>query len=231
MSKVLILGGRPGNIGDAIYQQLEERHEVTNNDCLTRAGYQVPDQRWFDTVEPEHLICTLGAMHIEPFTTVSESHIYKVIYGSLLMPLIAARRFIETVQTGPYDGDSPNKIIFIGSYAHDHALSNSAAYCAAKAGLNAAVKELAWELTPQNFLVHVINPYHVPDTPMGKDVFQSMIMNGMTAVQAKQKQDENLKMPGHLTALEIAEMVELVLGCSAMDWTAGTPINMYGGTR
>ena len=234
MSQVLVLGGRPGNIGDAIYQKLAENHIVTNSDCFVeRIGFQVPDQRWFDLVSADHLVCTLGAMHIEPFDEVSELNITKVIHGSLIMPLLSARRFINTVQSGGgrYDEDGKSKIVFVGSYAHDHALSNSAAYCAAKAGLNAAVRELAWELTEHNFFFHIVNPYHVPDTPMGKDVFQSMIMNGMTAVEAKRKQDENLRMPGHLTALEIAEMVELIIDHSAMEWTAGTPINMYGGTR
>lgn len=237
MSSVLVLGPRPGNIGEAISHRLEqEGYECFSTDCSVDLGdhtaYQAPPQRWIDEKGADHMVCTLGAMHIEPFTSVAEEMIGDVIWGSLILPLVCARRFIESVWNHPhFDGDEAHKIVFIGSYAQDHALSNSAAYCAAKAGLNAAVKELAWELTDQNFFVHVVNPYHVPNTPMGEEVFKSMIRSGMTALEVMDKQSQDLKMPGHLTSLEIAEMVSLIISESAMDWTAGTPINMYGGTR
>jgi len=212
------------NIGAAIRDELSHwGWTVDGSDCLDPDGvYRIPST---DLKQYDALVVTLGHTRMVPFSEASEDDINEVIRGSLVLPLMAAKGFVR-------DRNSRGgSVVLVGSYAHDHPLTHCAAYCAAKAGLAAAVKELAWELTPI-FFFHIVHPYHVPETPMGQGVVDGLMRSkDLTREQAESYQRKDLKMPEHLKAVEIAEVIQWLLTEPAAKWTAGSGINLYGGSR
>lgn len=222
--RVMVLGSRPGsgNIGSAIADRLrDEGCVVSENDCSTLDGYVVPGVN----LEPYDVcVITLGATSLTGMRDCLEADIYNVIFGSLMLPMMCIRKYVQ-------DRKTEGKIIVIGSYAHDHSLTNCSAYCAAKAGLDAAVKELGWELTP-DFITHIIHPYHVPTTPMGKEVIRGMINDrGMSREEAEAYQKKDLKLWRHLHPEDIADVVHWLLTEPSADWLSGQHLNLYGGVR
>jgi NAD(P)-dependent dehydrogenase (short-subunit alcohol dehydrogenase family) len=222
--QAIILGSRPGsrNIGDMIARQLRGRGWVTaENDCLVSGEYLTPEE---SLATYDACVITLGYTSLTAIREVSDFELEKVIYGSLILPLMCARKYV-------HDRGSNGKIVFIGSYAHDHSLTGCSAYCAAKAGLAAAVKELAWELTP-DFFTYIVHPYDVPSTPMGKAVVAGMIEDrGMTREEAKAYQAKDLKMGEHLKPQHIARVVHWLLTRTEATWLSGSGLDLYGGVR
>jgi len=196
---------------------------VDSSDCLDTDGvYRIPST---DLGQYDAMVCTLGHTRMVPFDQASEDDIHEVIRGSLLLPLMAARGYVRD------RGSKGGAAVLVGSYAHDHPLTNGAAYCAAKAGLAAAVRELAWELTPI-FFFHIVHPYHVPDTPMGARVVEQLMeTKDLSRGEAEVYQRKDLRMFDHLQPVEVAEVVSWLLTAPAAKWTAGSGINLYGGTR
>lgn len=224
---VLVLGideTRP-NLGTVIMNELEFRgYVVEGHDCSSPDGvYRIPPAKF---EQFEAMVVTLGHTRMVPFTEVEEDDLAEVIRACLTLPLMAVKAFVQERE------GKGGTVVLLGSYAHDHPLTYGAAYCAAKAGLAAAVKELAWELTEWGFFIHIIHPYHVPSTPMGKRVVHNlMTARGMTEEQAEAYQRKDLKMPEHLTPEDVGEVVYWLLSQPAARWTAGSGINLYGGTR
>lgn len=227
----IILGAKDGsrNIGDITARHLRARGWLTQtDDCFVDAAtgdedkYQAPN---YNISEFDACVITLGHTRLTPFREASAEDVRAVLYGSLELPLHCARRYIQ-------DREHNGRIVFIGSYAHNHSLTNCAAYCAAKAGLNAAVKEMGWELTP-DFITHIVNPYHVPSTPMGESVVEGMMEHrDMTRIEAEAYQRKDLKMPRHQKPQDIAKIVCWLLnhnGTAA--WMSGSAIDLYGGVR
>jgi NAD(P)-dependent dehydrogenase (short-subunit alcohol dehydrogenase family) len=243
-TKLLVLGAREGsgNIGDAIAERQARRGwYVVGDDCHTRSAmeYDVPPD--LDWSRFDYLVITLGYGVPAPIGEVSARVIQEVIWGSLTLPLLCARKFVqekrralaERIDAGSYvyEGKEAGRILFIGSYGHDHVLSNSAPYCAAKAGLAHAVRCLAWDLTPE-FLVSIVHPYHVPSTPLGEEVVETMMRDrGMTRIEAENYQTKDLRLPEHLTPAEIAEYVNWMLDAPEAAWLSGQGVNLYGGVR
>lgn len=228
MSKTaIVLGSRPqsGNIGDFISRMLRGRGWlVTEDDCYKERAmeYAPPGQ----SLQPyDACVITLGFTRLTGMRECLEDDIDQVIYGSLTLPLLCMRQYVQ--QRG-----TEGHIVVIGSYAHDHALTNCAAYCAAKAGLDAAVRELGWELTP-DFITNIVHPYHVPSTPMGKAVVEGMIEDrGMTQKEAKDYQRKDLRLGRHLKPQDIARTVHWLLSqTNTSQWLSGQGINLYGGVR
>lgn len=252
--KALVLGaaglGRPANIGSVIADKLEVKGwMVTGDDCKVQNAnrYEAPPGsdgigRGLDPIDRiayedyDACIITLGVTHMESFRTLSKPDMEKVLYGSLMLPLECARRYVQA--RDPADiGDTEitvGTLIFIGSYAYDHPFTHCTTYCAAKAGLNMAVQSLAWELAPEGFHVHIINPHHVQSTPMTEEVRKGMMkgIHKMTSEEAEAYSRKDLRMPDLLKPNDIADMVVAILENPAlMGWTAGQPINMYGSVR
>src|SRR5262252_4748382 len=199
----IVLGSQPGtdNIGDTIAQQLRAKGWAVSDDDCCGAGpdngrlYGVPEDSLTDF---EACIITLGTTSLASMRHCLPENISDVIYGSLELPLLCIRKYVQ-------DRQSLGKIVVMGSYAHDHSLTNCSPYCAAKAGLTAAVKELGWELTP-DFLTYIVHPYHVPTTLIGKKVVSGMINHrGFTAGEEEAYQRKDLRMQHHLTVNEVAE--------------------------
>jgi NAD(P)-dependent dehydrogenase (short-subunit alcohol dehydrogenase family) len=222
--KAVVLGASRANIGAAVRDHLiGDGWDVDATDCLDPDGvYRIPnlDFKTFDA-----MVVTLGHTRMVEFDQATEDDINEVIRGSLVLPLMAAKAYVQERNS------RGGAVVLVGSYAHDHALTNGAAYCASKAGLAAAVRELAWELTPL-FFFHIVHPYHVPDTPMGARVVQALMeAKGMTREEAEAYQRKDLRMPHHLEPVEIAEVIGWLLSEPAAKWTAGSGINLYGGSR
>jgi NAD(P)-dependent dehydrogenase (short-subunit alcohol dehydrogenase family) len=212
------------NIGAAVRDELSHwGWTVDGSDCRDEDGvYRIPST---DFKQYDAMVITLGYTRVIPFDQASEDDIHEVIRGSLILPLMAARGYVRD------RGSRGGSVVLVGSYAHDHPLTNGAAYCAAKAGLAAAVRELAWEMTPV-FFFHIVHPYHVPATPMGQRVVESLMESkDLTRDQADAYQRKDLRMPEHLQPSEIAEVVQWLLTEPAAKWTAGSGINLYGGSR
>jgi NAD(P)-dependent dehydrogenase (short-subunit alcohol dehydrogenase family) len=222
----IVLGSRPGsrNIGDIIARHLQGRGWIVHEDDCHVEGdyYRAPQQ---SLSEYDACVITLGTTQLTPFRETVSGAIERIIQGTLVLPLECARCYVEDRKTN-------GKIIFIGSYAHDHALTQCAAYCAAKAGLAHAVEELGWELTP-DFLTWIIHPYHVPSTPMGKAVVDGLMDNrDMTREEAERYQKKDLKIHRHLRPQDIAKVaVWLLNNPSATQWLSGQGLNLYGGVR
>jgi ketoreductase len=212
------------NIGSAVRDELSHNGwGVRTSDCRDEDGvYRIPNLRFLDH---DAMVVTLGATRMVPFQDADEDDIAEVIRACLTLPLMAAKAYVQD------RGGLGGSVVLIGSYAHDHALTHGAAYCAAKAGLAAAVRELAWELTASGFYFHTVHPYHVPDTPMGQEVLKGLRARGFTRAEAEQYQRKDLKMNDHLTPGEVAEVVFWLLSEPAAKWTAGSGINLYGGSR
>jgi NAD(P)-dependent dehydrogenase (short-subunit alcohol dehydrogenase family) len=244
----LVLGARPHNIGGAIAFKLQLSHDVYMDDCQIDTPedfepmYDAPQVDEAPYRDGSLCVITAGVTHIEPFSKVSSHDLSRVIYGSLTLPLECARRYVqerqklasESIVLYAGQGSYHSTIIFIGSYAQDHPLTHSTSYCAAKAGLNMAAQSLAWELMPEGFHVHCINPHHVEGTPMTEQVKASMMeQRGMTPEEAEAYSLKDLepRMGGALNPHDIADMVCMIAENPAMGWMSGQPINMYGGCR
>jgi NAD(P)-dependent dehydrogenase (short-subunit alcohol dehydrogenase family) len=178
---------------------------------------------------------------MEPFTSVSQRDMARIIEGSLILPLECARRYAQdraNALNSPDDHgttDHHSTIIFIGSFAQDHPFTHCTSYCAAKAGLDMAVRCLAWELAPEGFHVHIIHPNHVSGTPMTDQVRKGMMegVHKMTQDEATEYQLKDLgpRMGRLLTPDDIAQMVVLILDNPIMGWLAGNGLRMYGSVR
>ncbi len=226
---VIILGARlgTGNIGEAIAAELAEGTWVTD-DCydVDTGEFEVPTHLPYR--EAGALVVTLGATSLTPMLETARWRIEEVIRACLLLPLEAIRRYVQARNVDNAGG----KVIVIGSYAHDHPLTGCAPYCAAKAGLAAAIKELGWELTEHGYQFHVVHPYHVPTTPMGEMVIAGLMeARNMTLEEARKYQRRDLKLDDHLTPAEIAVIVHWLLTEPAAVWLSGQGLSLYGGTR
>jgi NAD(P)-dependent dehydrogenase (short-subunit alcohol dehydrogenase family) len=228
MTHAIVLGAAPGsgNIGTVIAEHLrEDGWKVAEDDChRPNSHHRFNPPAGTQLRRHDACVITVGHTRLTPFHTAKAYDISEVLYGSLELPLQCARRYVQAREDG--------QLIFIGSYAHDHALTGCAAYCAAKAGLSQAVRELAWELAP-DFEVHIIHPYHVPSTPMGLDVLEGLMNSrGMTQSEAEAYQRKDLKQPDHLTPSEVAKVVSWLLRPDTpAGWLSGTGISLYGGVR
>ena len=225
--KALILGAldNSGNIGDVIDDNLNARGWTTaTSDCEAADGsYAVPEPNHM--ISFDSLVVTLGWATHSPFESVEAETVEAVIKASLTLPLLAIRSYVQG------RAELGGQVVVIGSYGHDHVLSNSAPYCAAKAGLNHAIKALAWDLTPL-FLFWCVNPYHVPATPLGEATVNWMIKErGLTRAEAEDYQRKDLRMDTHLEPEDIAEQVYHLLSEPTSAWLSGSSLDLYGGVR
>lgn len=163
--KVYVLGTSPsggdGNVGDRVAALFEDLGHPVNRDH----GYRIGSGR-FEPPQDHHLkdqdalIVTSGLSHIENFEEVAEEYVQELITANLTLPIVAAHRYVQA------RGAAGGTVVLVGSYAHNHVLSNSVGYCAAKAGLDMAVRAMAWDLRATTFNVKVVHPYHIEGTPM-----------------------------------------------------------------
>lgn len=232
-ANTLVLGVGQNNIGSAIDAELAVHCTV---DPLTINGaHDVP------TVEEmrnggvgghgyRYLVISCGYARIEPFAEFSESEMNKVIKANLTTPLYAIRNFLKA--TEDHSPEAPCCVVVIGSYGADHILSNSVPYCAAKAGINHAVKCLAWDYTSHGYRFHVVNPHSVEDTPMTSQVIREIQMTKkMDEGEAMDYWKRSLLLTKRLTRGEVAKTVKWLLLDAPTSHLSGTSIELYGGER
>lgn len=227
--RVLVLGHKAGsrNIGEAIYDRfVRDGWEVTGSDCWDKLS---GDYRLDPTLDWEgypNLVVTLGMEGLTPFDTCTYQEAVDVINANLVLPLLALHTWVAERQ------GLGGTCVVIGSYAHNHALTGSAPYCAAKAGLHHAVQELGWELTGKGYQFHIVHPYHVPSTPMGARVLDALQRErGMSLREAVAYQTKDLRLDAHLHPTDIAEVVQWLVEEPVARWLSGQGIQLYGGVR
>jgi NAD(P)-dependent dehydrogenase (short-subunit alcohol dehydrogenase family) len=228
---VLVLGTNPAktNIGSAIERALAQHVNTTG--LYIRNLVSVPTERDFDKYLCTDLVVACGLTVMKPFETYRDHDVSDVIEACLTTPMIAARRWARVVLDSPLL-DIRCNLVFIGSYAHDHVLTNSAPYCAAKAGIDMAARCLAWELTGRDINVFVVHPHSVQETPMTEDVLDTIaFQKGLSELDALRYWERNMRLGQRLTKDEIGAVVtSLILD----PWTphmSGNSIELYGGER
>lgn len=227
----IVLGAREGsgNIGEAVCNVINMETSswlAEPEDCSMGGGvFLVPPAR--DLGPFDALVVSLGRSLIEPITGTDEPDLEDVIHANLIMPMIAAARYVGWRQSA---GEPGGTVIFIGSYAHDHVLSNSAAYCAAKAGLNHLARCLAWDHGAE-VAFHVVNPYHVEGTPMEEYVIDAIRKTKLLSEdEARAYQRKDLRRAA-LGAEDVARVVVRLLTDDVWADTNGQSIDMYAGVR
>lgn len=242
--RAIVLGAREGNIGGAIAQRLCLDGWMAQEDDCYRAVSLIASENSYEAppalalAQYDACVITLGVTHMEPFSEVSEDNLHKVLFGSLELPLECARRYVRARKAFVHrsseisDDDPHSVIVFIGSYAHEHPFTHCTSYCVAKAGLDMAVRSLAWELMPE-IDVHIIHPHHVQGTPMTDEVLKGMQkgVHKMGKKDALEYQRKDLRMPDLLKPDEIASMVVWLLTNPTARWLSGNSLRMYGGVR
>lgn len=232
--KAIVLGAREGsgNIGQETAEHLRVALDMTvvTHDCKSldaghQFGYEVPLGMYEEFRDAEALVVTLGRTTMDPFDRITPQEVEAVIYGSLTLPLLAAREYVACRE------ERGGKIVLVGSYAHRHPFSTGTAYCAAKAGINMAAQTLGWELTDMGYRTFAVHPYHVPGTDMWSQVQDGVMQNkGMTADEADAYAEKDLKMR-LMRPTDVAEMIGLLLTEPTMEWLSGTNVELFGGTR
>lgn len=204
---VYVLGTSPsardGNLGDVVADRFEEK----GHDVLRDHGWH-PDAGRFMPPAPQQLkdssvlVVTSGLAWIEPFDEVDEMMLRELITANLALPLVTAHRYVQA------RGRKGGTVVLVGSYAHDHVLSNSVGYCAAKAGLDMAVRSMAWDLRATTFSIKVVHPYHIADTPMARYVEQRVTeTKGLGEREAKLYATKDLGVEDPLHVEEVAELI------------------------
>lgn len=230
MKTATILGAVTGtnNIGDAIAEKFSDKMwRVATDDCHVGGNEYAPpkieDFPWYE--DSDVLVVTVGKTGMTPFHQISHEEIQEVIQGSLILPIQAVSTYVRA------RGDRGGKVILIGSYAHRHPFSTGTSYCAAKAGIDMAAKNLAWELTGLGFYINVVHPYHVFGTPMWEKVQEGVMKNKqMTRAEADEYAMKDMQMKPANTAV-IADIVYEVATTESFAWTSGSGIEVFGGTR
>lgn len=230
--KAFVLGASSGSIGEATAEVLHNKFDmdVVTHDCKSpdpehQFGWEVPLGAYSEFVESEALVVTVGRTAMDGFDSISKEEIEAVIYGSLTLPLLCAREYVACRE------DRGGRIVLVGSYAHEHPFTTGTAYCAAKAGIDMAVRTMAWELTDQKYRVFGLHPYHVPGTGMWEQVQEGVMFNkGMTREEADAYAEKDLKMR-LMHKEEIGELIGIALTEPTMQWLSGSSLKPYGGTR
>lgn len=235
MRDVLVLGASPypagTNIGSSVIDALAcEPDDWRGIGWHVEPGGHLPPAP--DFANYDAVVCSLGAALIKPLVRVEEAELVDIVRANLTLPLEAARLYVTEREKGT--------MVFVGSYAHDHVLSNSTPYCAAKAGLAHAVRCLAWDYG-HRMRFFIVHPYHVPGTPMGEGVVQGMLRDvtrfpDRASAEAYQAKDLRMKEPDgsprELTVEEVAgHIVELIVRSDENAWLNGQGFPLYGGVR
>lgn len=228
---VLVIGSdiEGENIGSAI--EAEINSSAWRATGMPINGYQdLPDMQVLKIFSD--LVITCGATVMKPFMVQTDHEISKVLDACLYTPMVACRRFVAARMSSVYTPPERFKIILLGSYAHDHVLSDSAPYCAAKAGLHHFAKCLAWETTAHGFDTIVVHPHSVQHTPMTDRVMDALQANkGIGPTEAAEYWCKDLKLHYRLTKSEIARLVASLILDETSPHMSGAAIELYGGSR
>lgn len=236
--RAIVLGARmrSWNIGEAIVDDLcRSGFLVVGEDCHHESGaYNAPTTAWFREQDADVLVVSLGKAARLPFEELDPAKLMGLIHANLALPLECALRYVRAAEAASaYRQGATRRIVFIGSYAHNHPFTNGTVYCAAKAGLDMAARTLGWELTDKGYRVNIVHPYHVAGTPMWTEVEEGFRENhpGWTEEKCEAYHRKDLRMPDLLSPGQVARVVRRIIEEEDFAWTSGTSIELYGGTR
>lgn len=230
-TKILLIGVDPQrklNVGTEVAAVLEaEGYTVKAPDYIDfdiTSHVQVEE---FQMREYQHLILCNGWLKVAPIEEQDHYDIKKAINNNLLGNLMMISRFVQETKANTSNKD-PRRIINIGSFAAEHPHRWLAPYCAAKAGLNHAVRCLARELHPDGYRIFCINPGKIEGTPMQKKIVQNM--KDMGHDQAESFYDDRRLMPRWQTPADIADVIFKIID-GELDWMSGGSIPLSGGPQ
>jgi NAD(P)-dependent dehydrogenase (short-subunit alcohol dehydrogenase family) len=236
----LVVGCRPGNIGEQIAEELSERgfgrvhaRDIDPTEGIWTSG--VP----FDANDSETLYSTRfdkydtlvlanGMTNLDWIEDQRLDQIQAVVDSKLTASVKAVSEFASQTM----DNEQIKHIVLIGSMAHKSVLNASAPYCAACAGLNHFARCAAWELAPKGFRVFIVNPSNVEGTPMTEETIAGVQRyRGITRAQAEEYWSAVRALPEWLTREDIAGLVGDLVTDDKFRWLAGVPLDMGGGLR
>mgnify|MGYP001765264603 CR=1 FL=1 len=208
-----VIGVDEDNIGEAIYNTLGATQSTMKNSYLHNG---VTD-----------LILCNGLETSQWIGEQDTDEVKRIIYGNLTASIEYVNNFVKDTKNDPHI----KRIILIGSLASTMVLNGSSAYCAAKAGLNQYAKCAAYELAKHGYLVHVINPGNVVDTPMTKRVIKTLeSFHNLSPDEAAAYWSKVNNLGEFATRWDIANIVAFLLTPSAR-FLSGSAINMPGSNR
>lgn len=176
--RVLVVGARPGSLGDAVRAQcLKLGMEVVTVGVSDEEDYPLsvtdPDYKISDTlvaVRPDHIVVTAG-INLEPQESGGLAMSYR---DHFLVNCTGPMRILDTwrLVRGPL-GD-PGHFVAISSNSAHIARSGSAPYCASKAALSMAIRSEARDLARSyefhGIVAYTYEPGWLESTPMSNDV-------------------------------------------------------------
>lgn len=227
MSKAIVLGAKvgSGNIGDAVAAYLVRADwRVWADDCYCPQGtpqYRVPDLTPHN--DANALVVTLGKESVTPFQKLTDEEICNVTRACLTLPLMVTTEYLRV-----RDGRG-GVVVFIGSYSHEHPMTNGTVYCAAKAGLDMATKALGWELSAAGYSFHIVHPWQVMTAMLDRAEEKVAAQQGWTRERVREYAHDKLQQPAMMEPEEVAKVVGWL--CEGQPWLSGQAIKMYGGTR
>jgi NAD(P)-dependent dehydrogenase (short-subunit alcohol dehydrogenase family) len=212
--KGIIVGVSDNNIGLALLHHLNDKgHDMTS--------YRFPQD------DDDLLILCNGSTHLEWIGYQNDKEIDKTINDNLVTSMNIMESFICETRYSK----KVKRIIIMGSMAYNNVLNGSAAYCAAKAGINQYAKCAAYELAKEGYLVTVINPGNVLDTPMTASVKKQLeYLHRMDKLQAEVYWSKVNNLGEFITKKDIAKIVEFLLKPEAR-FLSGSSLDLRGSNR
>ena len=165
MGATVILSGRDQDRLNQTAESLAgDRHLVKPLDLADDAAL-LP---WVETVGPlDGVAHCAGIALVAPFRMVSARHLDTIIGVNLRAPLLLTQALLRAKKINP-----DASLVFVTAVADHVAPAGTAAYSAAKAGLDAAVRSLALETAKQRIRANCVSPGYVK-TPMLEQLAKS----------------------------------------------------------
>lgn len=240
ISEISVFGANefpdPTNIGAAIAATMREQHDyiVHTTDCavdMRMHTFAAPHAEDWPYDESEAAVISIGKSDSRAIQNASVGYINDMLRSNLGLPLEIASKWLNARKANsPSEESLGGKLIFIGSYGHDHPFTQGTLYTAAKAGLHMATRNIAWETSSKGFETFIVHPYHVPGTPMWEDVMIDVEdREGCNRVDAERMARKDMR----LAALSPFDVAQVVANLLENDWKhlSGSSIDLYGGVR
>lgn len=190
MRRLLVIGARPGSLGEAIVNEAkvaERTYRVTtaglNDEDLSMNINSVMALEIIDAGHYTDVICTAGINKESVPTGLHFGHsVIDQMFTNALSPILLAEawfagweyNFGRAEDTGQGIGEQleyPLNFVAISSNSAHIARSNGVGYCASKAALSMGIRSLGRTIAgDQRFSVYCYEPAWIPETPMSTEV-------------------------------------------------------------
>lgn len=212
----VVIGAAENNIGETIANYLTKKgHMITRDNDLT--GLEQGDLYVFCNGHTE--LQWIGEQDHDSISTQMYSNLQSTI------------QMVNQIVSKNKNDKDWKRIIIIGSMAYNNVLNGSSAYCATKAGLNQYAKCAAYELAKRGWLVTVINPGNVLDTPMTSKVIKQLReLHDLTSNEATDYWGKVNNLGEFITKKDIAKIVKFLLKPEAR-FLSGSSLDLRGSNR